>query len=168
MISKPHPLKQSVTVASLMYNAVYNNNSRAPNFLFQEVPSPLPRFFRGYFHPPPPHYLKGYHCMFKGAKLSQYLSVTKPYFECSIWILNLCNAHSFLQPKKKQLFWCWYRFAFYCIKLMFCHKWKKLTIFQADAHCTVQSFRWWTHPSLANLEGQLHAQDRHEGGENRF
>ena len=30
--------------------------------------------------------------MFKGAKLSQDLSVTKPYFECSIWTL------SFFQP----------------------------------------------------------------------
>ena len=29
--------------------------------------------------------------------------------------------------------------------------------------CSVQSFGGWTHPSLANLEGQLHAQDRLKG-----
>ena len=33
---------------------------------------------------------------------------------------------------------------------------------------TVQSFRGWTHPSLANSKGQLHPQDRLEGGENQF
>ena len=29
--------------------------------------------------------------------------------------------------------------------------------------CTIQSFRGWTHPSLLNLESQLHASDRLEG-----
>ena len=42
---------------------------------------------------------------------------------------------------------------------MFGHKWKELTLFQADAQYK---------PSLANLEGQLHAQDRLKGGETRF
>ena len=33
--------------------------------------------------------------------------------------------------------------------------------------CTVQIFRRWIHPSLTNLEGQLHAQDKLEGSESR-
>ena len=41
--------------------------------------------------------------MFKGTKLSHDLSVTKPYFECSIWILNVMHTASFLQPKKKKI-----------------------------------------------------------------
>ena len=35
--------------------------------------------------------------MFKGAKLSQDLSVTKSYFECSIWILNIMHTTSYNQ-----------------------------------------------------------------------
>ena len=38
--------------------------------------------------------------MFKGAKLSQDLSVTKSYFECSIWILNV--MHTVPSPQKKK------------------------------------------------------------------
>ena len=45
---------------------------------------------------------------------------------------------------------------------MFYHKWKELTLFQADAQ--YKALEGETHPSLANLEGQLHAQDRLEGG----
>ena len=30
--------------------------------------------------------------MFKGAKLSQVLSVTKSYLECSIWLLSVMNT----------------------------------------------------------------------------
>ena len=33
--------------------------------------------------------------MFKGAKLSQHLSVTKSYFGCSIWILNGLHTASY-------------------------------------------------------------------------
>ena len=33
--------------------------------------------------------------MFKGAKLSQDLSVTKSYFECSIWILRVMHSASY-------------------------------------------------------------------------
>ena len=38
--------------------------------------------------------------------------------------------------------------------------------FPADAQ--YKALEGWTHPSLANLEGQLHAQDRPEGGKNWF
>ena len=35
--------------------------------------------------------------MFKGAKLSQVLSVTKSYLECSIWLLSVMNTvHTYL------------------------------------------------------------------------
>ena len=48
---------------------------------------------------------------------------------------------------------------------MFCHKWKGLTLFQADAQYKALEGE---HPSLANLEGQLHAQERLGGVENLF
>ena len=51
--------------------------------------------------------------MFKGAKLSQDLSVTKSYFECSVWILRVMHTASYNREKKKEQFWCWCRFAFY-------------------------------------------------------
>ena len=35
--------------------------------------------------------------MFKGAKLSQDLSITKSYFECSIWILSVIHTASYNQ-----------------------------------------------------------------------
>ena len=38
--------------------------------------------------------------MFKGAKLSQDLSVTKSYFECSIWILSVMHT-AFYKTKQK-------------------------------------------------------------------
>ena len=37
--------------------------------------------------------------MFKGAKLSQDLNVTKSYFECSIWILSSMHTASYNQKK---------------------------------------------------------------------
>ena len=37
--------------------------------------------------------------MFKGAKLSQDLSVTKSYFECSIWILSVMHIAPYNQEK---------------------------------------------------------------------
>ena len=71
--------------------------------------------------------------MFKSAKLSQDLSVTKSYFECSIWILRVMHTASYTRKKKRSNFdvdagllsteWTY----------MFCHKWKELTLFQADA-----------------------------------
>ena len=38
------------------------------------------------------------------------------------------------------------------------------SLFQAEAQYKLHCFRGWTHPSPANLEGQLHAQDRLGGG----
>ena len=78
---------------------------RAPNFLsFKGVPSPLPRFFRRYFHPLFINFGgMGYHYMFKTAKLSQHLNVTQSYFECSIWILSVMYTASYpLSLQKKQ------------------------------------------------------------------
>ena len=37
--------------------------------------------------------------MFKGAKLSQALSVTKSRFECSIWILGVMHTASYNRKK---------------------------------------------------------------------
>ena len=37
--------------------------------------------------------------MFKGAELSQDLSVTKSYFECSIWILSVMHIAPYNQEK---------------------------------------------------------------------
>ena len=37
--------------------------------------------------------------MFKGVKLSQDLSVTKSYFECSIWILSVMHTASYNRKK---------------------------------------------------------------------
>ena len=69
--------------------------------------------------------------MFKGAKLSQDLSVTKSYFECSIWILSVMHTASYNQKKEK---------AVIVILMQVCfllHGQKcfvtKLTLFQADA-----------------------------------
>ena len=39
--------------------------------------------------------------MFKGAKLSQDLSVAKSCFECSIWILSVLHTASYQKKKKK-------------------------------------------------------------------
>ena len=39
--------------------------------------------------------------MFKAAKLSEDLSVTKSYFECSIWILSIMRT-VFTPPQKKK------------------------------------------------------------------
>ena len=38
--------------------------------------------------------------MFKGAKLSQDLSVAKSCFECSIWILSVLHTASYQKKKK--------------------------------------------------------------------
>ena len=40
--------------------------------------------------------------MFKGAKLSQDLSITKSYFECSIWILSVMHTAAYPPKKKKK------------------------------------------------------------------
>ena len=50
---------------------------------------------------------------------------------------------------------------------MFCHKWKELTLFQADTLYKALEGEHTPHWQIY-LEGQLHAQDRLEGGENRF
>ena len=102
--------------------------------------------------------------MCKGAKLSQDLSVTKCYFECSI-LDSKCNAHSFLQSKKAVILMlmqvCCLLYGHKC----FVPNGRNSHFFSGWR--TVQSFRGWTHPSLANLEGQLHAQERLEGGHRR-
>ena len=58
--------------------------------------------------------------MFKAAKLSQHLSVTKFYFECSnIWILSVMHTAFNNQEKKGSNFDVdtLYRFAFYCMDI---------------------------------------------------
>ena len=42
--------------------------------------------------------------MFKGAKLSEDFSVTKSYFECSIWILSVTHTASYNRKKKSSNF----------------------------------------------------------------
>ena len=42
--------------------------------------------------------------MFKGAKLSQDLSVTKFYFECSTWILSEIHTASYKKAKNPSNF----------------------------------------------------------------
>ena len=78
----------TIMVSSVLFTAIAAKISRsflsrskvrAPNFVsFKGVPSSLLRFFRGYFHPMFIN-LRGYYYMFKGALLSQDLSVTKSY-----------------------------------------------------------------------------------------
>ena len=58
-------------------------------------------FSRGYFHPL--FIIRGYHCMFKGAKRSRDLSVTKSYFECRVRILSVMQSFYNPPPKKKKL-----------------------------------------------------------------
>ena len=98
--------------------------------------------------------------MFKAAKLSQDLSVAKSYFERSIWILNVMHTASY-NRKKAAIF----MFMQVCFLL---HGHICFVTNGRNSHfCRLthsSSFRGWTHPSLANLEGQLHAQDRLEGG----
>ena len=71
--------------------------------------------------------------MFKGAKLSQDLSVTKSYFECSVWILNVMHTASYNRKNKISNFDVDAGLLSTTWTLMFCHKWKELTLFQADA-----------------------------------
>ena len=40
--------------------------------------------------------------MFEGAKLSHDLSVTKSYFECSVWILSVMHTASYNRKEKKK------------------------------------------------------------------
>ena len=72
--------------------------------------------------------------MFKAAKLSQHLSVTKSYFECSIWTVSVMHTASYNRKKRSNFDvdagllsteWTY----------MFCHKWKELTLFQAETQC---------------------------------
>ena len=98
--------------------------------------------------------------MFKGAKLSQDLSVTKSYFECSIWILSVMHT-AFYKTKQKAV-------VFMLMLVWFCCTDLNVLSQMGGSHTfpgwrTVKSFKGWTHPSLANLEGQLHAQRRLEG-----
>ena len=70
--------------------------------------------------------------MFKCAKLSQDLSVTKSYFECSVWILCVKYTTSYNQKKaiiSMLMQVCFLLHGHKC----FCHKRKELTLFQADA-----------------------------------
>ena len=70
--------------------------------------------------------------MFKGAKLSRDLSVTKSYFECSIQILSVMHTASYNQKKFSNfdVDTCLLPTAW---TYMFCHKRKELTLSQADA-----------------------------------
>ena len=43
--------------------------------------------------------------MFKAGKLSQDLSVTKSYFECSIWILSVMHTAPYNRKKKAIIFY---------------------------------------------------------------
>ena len=98
-------------------------------------------------------------------KLSQDLSATKSYFECSFWILSVMHTASYNRKK--------------AVILMLMQVWFLLhghTCFVTNGRNshffsgwrTVQSFRGWTYPLLASVEGQLHAQDELEGDENQF
>ena len=78
--------------------------------------------------------LRGYHCMFKGAKLSQGFGCNKILFLVQ-YLDYKCNVHSFLQSKNKQktvilmlMQVCFLLHGHKC----FGHKWKELTLFQAD------------------------------------
>ena len=75
--------------------------------------------------------------MFKAAQLSQDLTVTKSYFECSIWILSVMHTVSYNPPpqkkKKKAVILMLIQVCFLLHGQMFCHKWKELTLVQADA-----------------------------------
>ena len=69
--------------------------------------------------------------MFKAAKLSQDLSVTKSCFECSSWILSVMRTASNNWEKSSNfdvdtelLSTAWTQ--------IFCHKWKEVTLFPAD------------------------------------
>ena len=70
--------------------------------------------------------------MFRGAKLSQDLSVTKSCFECSTWIPSVKHTAS-NNPKKSNNFDVDTGLLSTSWTYMFCHKWKDLTLFQADA-----------------------------------
>ena len=102
--------------------------------------------------------------MFKGAKLSQDLSVTKSCFECSIWILSVMHTASNNWKK-----------AIILMSIQVCfllHGHKCFVTNGRNPHffrlTDGTNFRGCTHPSLANSEGQLQAQGRLEGGENQF
>ena len=68
--------------------------------------------------------------MLKGAKLSQDLSVTKSYFECSIWFQSVMHSASYNQKRKKKkkkravvmmlTQVCFLLHGHKCV----CHKWK--------------------------------------------
>ena len=65
--------------------------------------------------------------MFKGAKLSQDLSVTKSCFECSIWIVSVMHTTG-----EKVVILMLIQNCF-LLHEMFCHEWKELALFQAAA-----------------------------------
>ena len=92
--------------------------------------------------------------MCKGTKLSQDLSVTKSCFECSIWIVSVMHTASNNRGKSGN---------FDVDTELLSTAWNVLSRMEGtrtfSGSRAVQSFRGWTHPSLANLEGQLHAQD---------
>ena len=98
--------------------------------------------------------------MFKGAKLSQDLCNKILFW---VYLDSKCNVHRVLQPKEKAVSLMLIQFAFYSMDINVLPQMGGTHTF--SGWCTVQR---WTHPSLVNLEGQLHAQDRLEGGVNQF
>ena len=94
--------------------------------------------------------------MFKGAKLSHDWRATKSWFECS----------SFQQPRKKRHshFDVDIELLSNCMDMNVLSQMEGTHFFRL-MHSTKL---WRLNRPLANLEGQLHAQDRLEGGENQF
>ena len=68
--------------------------------------------------------------MFKGAKFSQDLSVTKSHFECSIWILSVMHRASYnINNNKNSHFDVDAGLLSTAWTYMFCRKWKELALF---------------------------------------
>ena len=91
--------------------------------------------------------------MYKGAKLSQDLSVTKSCFECSIWILSVMHTASNNQKKKKAVILMWIQVCFVL------HGHKCFVTNGRNSHF----FRL-----MHSTKVKLHTQDRYEGGEIQF
>ena len=69
--------------------------------------------------------------MFKGAKLSRDLSVTKSCFECGIWILSVMHTAS--NNWKKAVILTLIQVCFLLHGHKCSVKWQKLTLLQAEA-----------------------------------
>ena len=104
--------------------------------------------------------------MFKGAKLSQDLSGTKPYCECSIWILSVMHTASNNREKAVLLTLVQVCFLLHGHKC-FVTNGRNSHFFRLMHSTKLSRVNTHTH-TLTNSEGQLHAQDRLEGDENRF